>query len=96
MPGAAELFPEICPGRSVTAPRPPGSTRHPLLGPVVQAWEAWAADPVIRHAGSSGGVLTALTAWLAETGEAAQVVAAAAAANPARTQTVTITDPRAR
>jgi coenzyme F420 hydrogenase subunit beta len=89
---AAELFAAACPGSRVTAPRPPGSTRHPLLGPVVQAWEAWAADPAIRHWGSSGGVLTALTGWLAETGEAAQVVAAAPAADPARTETVTITD----
>jgi coenzyme F420 hydrogenase subunit beta len=90
--GAAELFAAACPGRRVTAPRPPGSSRHALLGPVVQAWEAWAADPMIRHSGSSGGALTALTAWLAETGEAAQVIAAAAAAAPARTVTVTITD----
>jgi len=92
-PRAAELFPRVCPGRVVTAQRPPESTRHPLLGPVVQAWEAWAVDPAVRRRGSSGGTLTALSAWLAETGEASRVVAAAASpADPSRTVPVRITD----
>ncbi len=29
-------------------------------GPVLAAWEGWAADPEIRHRGSSGGAVTAL------------------------------------
>jgi coenzyme F420 hydrogenase subunit beta len=91
--GAARAFAAACPGRQVRAPRPAGSQRHPFLGPVRMAWEAWAADPVVRHAGSSGGVLTALTGWLAETGEVTRVVSAAAATDDPRTTVpVTITD----
>jgi coenzyme F420 hydrogenase subunit beta len=59
---------------------------------VVEAWEAWAADPELRHAGSSGGVLTALSAWLLATGQVAHVVAAQAdPADPTRTVPVALT-----
>src|SRR5689334_141612 len=59
-PNATQVFAQICPGRRVSSPRPPGATTHPTLGPVISAWEAWAGDPAIRHRGSSGGVLSAL------------------------------------
>ncbi|MGY1842296.1 Coenzyme F420 hydrogenase/dehydrogenase, beta subunit C-terminal domain [Modestobacter sp. SYSU DS0875] len=89
----AAAFARSCPGRRVEARAPEGSVRHDLLGPVVAAWEAWATDPGVRHAGSSGGVLTALTAWLVSTGEVAQVVGAQAdPADPARTVAVAVTD----
>lgn len=71
-------FLSSCPGLRVTAQRPLGSRRHPQLGPVVEAWEAWATDSDIRHAGSSGGTLTALSGWLVETGQASRVTAAGA------------------
>jgi coenzyme F420 hydrogenase subunit beta len=90
---SAELFAVVCPGKQVVAQHPTGSARHPLLGPVVQAWEAWAADPVVRDRGSSGGALTALSAWLAETGQATQVVAAAASTeDPSTTVSISLTD----
>ncbi|GAA1855346.1 Coenzyme F420 hydrogenase/dehydrogenase, beta subunit C-terminal domain [Microlunatus capsulatus] len=92
VPGAAATFDRICPGRRVASPRPPGAEVHPTLGPVVSAWEAWASDPEIRHRGSSGGTLTALVAWLTENGEQASFTGArAAAAEPRRTVSVTIT-----
>lgn len=69
-------FKAACPGLRVRAQRPEGSHRHPQLGPVVQAWEAWATDPQIRHEGSSGGTLTALASWLLDTGEASAVIGA--------------------
>jgi coenzyme F420 hydrogenase subunit beta len=60
---------------------------------VVSAWEAWAGDPAIRHRGSSGGVLSALAAWLTETGEVSRFVGATAdPETPRRTVSVTITD----
>ncbi|SDR76018.1 coenzyme F420 hydrogenase subunit beta [Friedmanniella luteola] len=91
-PGADATFDRICPGRRVVSPRPAGATVHPTLGPVVSGWEAWAADPEIRHRGSSGGTLTALVAWLTENGEQASFTGArAAAAEPRRTVSVTIT-----
>lgn len=61
------------------------------MGPVVQAWAAWAADPEIRRQGSSGGTITALAAWLLESGEAARVIGAQAeTGNPRRTVSVAI------
>lgn len=92
-PGAARSFKRVCPGARVRSPRPAGSVPHPVLGPVVSAWEAWAADPAFRHRGSSGGVLSALAAWLTEIGEVHRFVAAGAdPRSPARTVTVAVTD----
>lgn len=89
---AAARFRAACPGARVAAQRPALSRRHPTMGPIVAVFEAWAADPEVRHRGSSGGTLTALAAWLAETGEASRVIGAAAdAANPRRTVTVQLT-----
>ena len=75
---ATRLFEQVCPGRRVGSPRPAGATIHPTLGPVLGAWEAWAADPAIRFQGSSGGVLSALAAWLTESGQLSSIVGAAA------------------
>ncbi len=92
IPGAARVFTASCPGVRVNAQHPAGSTPHPYFGSSFGAWEAWAVDPDLRHAGSSGGALTALHAWLIDTGRAARVVSAAAsAAEPRRTVPVTIT-----
>ena len=66
-PGAA--FEAMCPGVRVRSPRPRGAVMHPTMGPAVQAWEAWSTDEELRYRGSSGGVLTALSAWLVTTGE---------------------------
>lgn len=60
-----EMFGAVCPGRRV-AGRP--GRAHPTFGVVLEAWSAWATDPDIRHVGSSGGVLTALSQWLVRTG----------------------------
>ena len=83
-PEAVEQFRRACPGRLVTAGRPAGAERHPTMGPIVASWSAWAADDELRFAGSSGGVLTALAAWLAETGRSSRVVGAAADRGDAR------------
>jgi coenzyme F420 hydrogenase subunit beta len=40
----------------------------PFFGPVLEVWEAYATDPQIRWLGSSGGVLTALSAYGLEQG----------------------------
>jgi len=71
-------FEASCPGVTVSAQNPPGATRHPTMGPVIQVFEAWATDGGIRFAGSSGGVLTALSTWLLDSGEAARVIGAVA------------------
>lgn len=89
---AVARFEACCPGVTVSAQNPPGATRHPTMGPVIQAFEAWATDDGIRFEGSSGGVLTALTAWLVDTGEAARVIGATGdPAEPRRTVSVQLT-----
>ncbi|MFF1632835.1 Coenzyme F420 hydrogenase/dehydrogenase, beta subunit C-terminal domain [Leifsonia sp. NPDC058248] len=88
---AAARFAAACPGVTVVAARPAGAERHPTMGPVVRAWKAWATDNETRHRGSSGGALTAIAAWLLETGQSARMVGATAdPAEPRRTVSVTI------
>lgn len=90
---AEEIFARSCPGVVVTAPpMPTGARRHPELGTYLEAWQAWAADPEVRRAGSSGGVLTALHGWLVASGRAARVTGAAGdTSDVRRTVPVTIT-----
>lgn len=92
-PQGVELFHQVCPGVGVRAPkRDPRSRVDEVFGTYLEVWEAWASDADIRFRGSSGGVLTALSAWLLETGQAQGVVASAAASSaPSRTVPVTIT-----
>ncbi|WP_223692406.1 Coenzyme F420 hydrogenase/dehydrogenase, beta subunit C-terminal domain [Leifsonia poae] len=88
---AVARFDAACPGATVRAANPVGAVRHPTMGPVVRAWKAWATDSETRHRGSSGGALTAIAAWLLESGEAARMVGATAEpAEPRRTVSVTI------
>jgi coenzyme F420 hydrogenase subunit beta len=42
------------------------STHRKQWGPIVAMWEGHAADPLIRHAGSSGGAITAIAAYCIE------------------------------
>ena len=90
-PDVARTFGEICPGLSVTSPAGGGRRHHPLVGDYLAMWSAHAADPRTRFVGSSGGVLTALSGWLLDEGEVAQIVGAAAGADARRTVPVRIT-----
>lgn len=90
--GAQEVarFRASCPGITVAAVHSEFA-RHPTMGTVAGAWEAWASDPELRRAGSSGGTLTALSAWLVETGRSSRVIGAApASADARRTVSVSI------
>lgn len=90
-PALAQRFRDSCPGVSVHAVIPTVGRRHPTMGPYIRVWKAWATDPVIRFQGSSGGALTAIAAWLLETGESARMVGARAdASEPRRTVSVSI------
>lgn len=85
VPHVARSFDAMCPGRRVEA-NLSGAARHPALGGGLGWWQAWATDEEIRTRGSSGGVLTALAAWLVETGQAARYVGAVAdPTDPTRT-----------
>jgi coenzyme F420 hydrogenase subunit beta len=88
--GAAETFARSCPGLRVAAPKPAGAVRHRLLGPIAGVWAAHATDPGLRSRGSSGGVLSALAALLAQDGRTV-TAAGADPTDPRRTVSVTIT-----
>jgi coenzyme F420 hydrogenase subunit beta len=88
----AALFRRICPGVQLVAPAPSGTRNHPIMGRYVEAWQGWASDEEFRRAGSSGGVLTALTEWMISTGRAPAVRASSGSAiSPTRTVPVRIT-----
>ncbi|MEM9581751.1 MAG: Coenzyme F420 hydrogenase/dehydrogenase, beta subunit C-terminal domain [Pseudomonadota bacterium] len=56
----------VCPGGGQTAPRPHSD---PLWGGYASVHEGWAADDSLRHAGASGGALSATCLWLLESGQ---------------------------
>lgn len=89
----AELFHAVCPGVSVRAPKSDSQgSVSPTFGEYVSAWEGWATDPATRKAGSSAGILTALAAWIVESGRSSSVVGSASSPNmPSRTIPVRIT-----
>jgi coenzyme F420 hydrogenase subunit beta len=60
-----------CPGRSIDAAPATGaagakSYEHAAWGPVLEVWEGHATDPELRHHGSSGGVVSALSLFCME------------------------------
>jgi coenzyme F420 hydrogenase subunit beta len=64
---------EACPGPGLDfragawwRERNAGAAGRDFLGPWRRLWFGWAADPVVRHAGASGGVATALLTGLLE------------------------------
>ncbi|WP_282453505.1 Coenzyme F420 hydrogenase/dehydrogenase, beta subunit C-terminal domain [Georgenia sp. EYE_87] len=87
----ASLFKQICPGIELHSPTPAGDS-HPIFGRHVSVWAASATDAMIRHKGSSAGVLTALSTWLIETDRSTEVIGSRASrSEPTRTVPVTIT-----
>lgn len=68
---AVERFRRICPGVGVQAPDE--SPRDRYFGSALGVWEAWATDGAVRHAGSSGGTITAICQFLLEDGYAERV-----------------------
>lgn len=63
----------VCPGlgQRVAAE---GRTDHALWGPYVAIHTGWATDPDLRHAGASGGALSAVLTHLVESGEVDAVI----------------------
>lgn len=101
LPGArfddedAALLNAICPGAAVSpAIRSSGATYLEVAwGPVLEVWEAQATDPELRWRGSSGGVVSALSAFALESGRAAGSVHVRARADaPLRNEAIIATD----
>ncbi|MFD7007656.1 Coenzyme F420 hydrogenase/dehydrogenase, beta subunit C-terminal domain [Rhodococcus jostii] len=89
----SELFESVCPAVRVVAPDPSGRQFHRIFGSYVSVWQGWAADEETRYAGSSGGVLTALSAWLVSSGQRESVTACGPDADdPRRTRAVVLTE----
>ncbi|MFJ6374550.1 Coenzyme F420 hydrogenase/dehydrogenase, beta subunit C-terminal domain [Pseudarthrobacter oxydans] len=85
------VFNRVCPGKRVTAPPADQGTRHhEVFGRYVQVWEGWAVDPEVRRAGSSGGVLTAISSYLSMKKRAPARVVAMDSANPSRSVPIQI------
>lgn len=59
----------VCPGATATRAELP-ETADPTMarewGPILESWEAYAADPSVRHNSSSGGAVTALGVFALE------------------------------
>jgi coenzyme F420 hydrogenase subunit beta len=64
-------------------------------GPVLAAWEGWAADPEIRHRGSSGGAVTALALHALASGHADGVAHIAARPDDPRLNEAVVSRDRA-
>lgn len=61
--GEDGLIAAVCPGLGQEV-RAQGRPDSPLWGPFLEMRTGWAADPVLRHAGASGGGLSAVLAFL--------------------------------
>jgi coenzyme F420 hydrogenase subunit beta len=78
----------LCPGQHQVG-FGPGRRCDPLWGRYEAVHEGWAKDPKLRHAGASGGALSAMLAWLVETGQVDGVLSVAEAAEtPLANETV--------
>lgn len=64
---AERIIADACPGSKV-APWAEGPNRHPYWGPSVSTLTGFALDGAMRHAGASGGALSALAVHALETG----------------------------
>lgn len=90
-PELRRRFKKVCPGVGVRAVPHEGGFTHPVFGRVESAWQGWATDADVRFRGSSGGVLTALTAWMIDAGIASSgICAGRGQSEPNRTVVVKI------
>lgn len=91
----SQHFERVCPGVGLEAPtRPEDSRINPFFGHHKKVWSAHATDPEVRFRGSSGGVLTAIQAWLLASGLVDQVVGTKMnPSDPKKSIPVTVTTP---
>lgn len=91
-PEAEAAIGATCPGLGMTQAAG-GRARDPLWGPTVALWQGHARDPALRHAGASGGALSAILVHLIESGAVDAAIAIAPdPADPRANATVTLRD----
>ena len=71
---AVARFRAVCPGVAVQARPRQGLWFDPILGPYLAVYQGYAADPEVRHRGSSGGAISAITRYLLDSGETGAAV----------------------
>lgn len=93
-PQVSQAVAAACPGITLDDPmREADGPRDPVWGSIVDLRYAWALDPELRYKGSSGAGLSAMLAFLVESGKVDFVVATAMDADiPIRNKTVQIAD----
>lgn len=94
--GAAREAGALCAGLGAdhrSLPRVDATDR--AWGPVLAVWQGWAADPEIRHRGSSGGAVTALALFAQQSGMARGVAHVVARPDDPRRNVASISRNRA-
>lgn len=90
--GAEAAIAAACPGLGQRVD-PAGRRDDVLWGPYLSMASGWASDPALRHAGASGGALSALALHLIGSGQVEAVVANGPdPTHPVRNRTVVIED----
>lgn len=90
----AAMFSAFCPARGYEAPKRDGARPSATWGPVVSTRSGWSTRDDIRRIGSSGGVLTALSAYLLASDRVDAVVSVAMSPeNPFENLSVVIRTP---
>lgn len=91
-PAQEAALTQICPGLGQTVVAG-GRPDHPLWGPFLAMSKGHAADPALRHAGASGGGLSAMALWLLDSGTVdAVLVTEADPDNPLGNRTTLVRD----
>ncbi|TNC74792.1 Coenzyme F420 hydrogenase/dehydrogenase, beta subunit C-terminal domain [Rubellimicrobium roseum] len=93
-PAEDEAIWRVCPGLTENV-ETEGRQDHVLWGPYVSMHTAWASDPEMRHAGASGGTLSAILLHLVESGTVDAVIQTTAASDFALGNATVVTTDRA-
>ena len=92
-PEEERQFEDTCPGVRLDLPETDAAT-HPIWGPIIKVRVGAATDNVIRHEGSSGGVLSALLCYLLEQDKVQSVVHTAASSDTPIMNDITVSQNR--
>lgn len=65
---------EVCPGANLEGPGETMEKNEPLWGPIETVNRSWASDDEVRFHGAGGGTLSALAAYLLDSGEVQAVL----------------------
>ena len=90
----AETVSRVCSGLSLERTADTVAAYHSVWGPVISVGTGYATDPEVRYRGSSGGVISAISIYLIETGAVDFVLQTAASAEDPVSNTSRISESR--